>query len=292
MKGIVLAGGAGTRLYPATIAFSKQLLPVYGKPLIYYPLSALMLAGIREIAIITTPSDQSLFQKLLGTGEKYGITLEYIAQPQPEGIAQAFLLAEDFIGEDDVALILGDNIFYGQSFTRTLHEAIKVVEQQREAVIFSYQVKAPERFGVVEFDAQQRALSIEEKPKQPKSHYAVVGLYFYPNDVIQKTKGIRPSARGELEITSVNQCYLSEQRLTVQPLGRGFAWLDTGTHESLYDAGDFIRTIERRQGLQVANLEEIAYQKGWITAAQIEQIIQEYSGSDYAQYLQQVIQHT
>lgn len=291
MKGIVLAGGAGTRLYPATIAFSKQLLPIYGKPLIYYPLSVLMLAGIREIAIITTPDDQPLFQKLLGNGDKYGITLEYIAQPKPEGIAQAFLLAEQFIGEEDVALILGDNIFYGQSFTRTLQQAIEIVEQKQEAVIFSYQVKDPERFGVVEFDAKHRAISIEEKPKQPKSHFAVVGLYFYPNDVIQQTKSIRPSTRGELEITSVNQCYLAAQRLTVQPLGRGFAWLDTGTHESLYDAGDFIRTIERRQGLQVANLEEIAYQKGWITDTDIEQIITAYSGSDYAQYLRQLLRH-
>lgn len=285
MKGIVLAGGAGTRLYPATMSFSKQLLPVYGKPLIYYPLSVLMLAGIREICIITTPDDQPLFKKLLGDGSQIGLDLTYVVQPRPEGIAQAFILAEEFIGSDDVALVLGDNIFYGQFFTRILKRAIEKVETERQAVVFSYYVKDPERYGVVEFDEQQKALSIEEKPVNPKSNYAVVGLYFYPNDIISVTKGLTPSARGELEITSANQQYLRENRLSVEPLGRGFAWLDTGTHESLYEAGDFIRSIERRQGLQIACLEEIAYRKGWISSEDIMILAQRYGGSEYVQRL-------
>ncbi len=289
MKGIVLAGGSGTRLYPATIPFSKQLLPVYGKPLVYYPLSVLMLAGIKDILIITTPQDQSLFKKLLGDGSRLGIKLSYTIQGRPEGIAQAFLLAEDFLEDDDVCLILGDNIFYGQSFDKTLRSAIQKVQSDKSAVVFSYYVKDPERYGVVEFDARHKALSIEEKPQSPKSNYAVVGLYFYPNDVVQKAKGITPSARGELEITSVNQDYLAEGRLAVEPLGRGFAWLDTGTYESLHEAGEFIRAIERRQGLQVANLEEIALNKGWISREAIYSTAQAYKGSEYAKYLLQLI---
>lgn len=291
MKGIVLAGGAGTRLYPATVAFSKQLLPVYGKPLVYYPISVLMLAGIRDICIITTPYDQPLFKKLLGDGSRFGINITYISQPRPEGIAQAFILAEDFIGQDDVALVLGDNIFYGQSFTQILQQAIKKVELQNKAVVFSYYVKDPERYGVVEFDHNQKALSIEEKPEHPRSNYAVVGLYFYPNDVVKVAKGLKPSRRGELEITSVNQFYLTDDRLSVEPLGRGFAWLDTGTHESLYEAGDFIRTIEKRQGLQIACLEEIAYKQGWITIDEIQALIKDYAGSEYMQMLQDSIKN-
>lgn len=285
MKGIVLAGGSGSRLYPATIPFSKQLLPVYGKPLVYYPISVLMLAGIREILIITTPDDQVLFKKLLGDGNRYGISLSYIVQERPEGIAQAFLLAEDFLRGDDACLILGDNIFYGQSFDRTLREAKRKVEEEREAVVFSYYVRDPERYGVVEFDQNFKALSIEEKPQEAKSNYAVVGLYFYPSDVVEVTKRVKPSARGELEITTVNQLYLAEDRLAVEPLGRGFAWLDTGTFESLHEAGEFIRTIERRQGLQVANLEEIALAKGWLDKESVRSTAQKYKGSEYAKYL-------
>lgn len=285
MKGIVLAGGAGTRLFPATLAFSKQLLPVYGKPLVYYPLSVLMLAGIRDICIITTPDDQPLFKKLLKDGSQLGINLTYVVQPRPEGIAQAFILAEDFIGDDDVALVLGDNIFYGQSFTQTLQNAIKKVVVNNEAVVFSYYVRDPERYGVVEFDENEKVLSIEEKPAQPKSNFAVVGLYFYPNDVVKVSKELKPSARGELEITSVNQTYLRDNRLSVEPLGRGFAWLDTGTHESLYEAGDFIRTIEKRQGLMVACLEEIAFRQGWLSAERVEELVAQYAGSEYSQML-------
>lgn len=285
MKGIVLAGGAGTRLFPATLAFSKQLLPVYGKPLVYYPLSVLMLAGIRDICIITTPDDQPLFKKLLKDGSQIGINLTYVVQPRPEGIAQAFILAEEFIGDDDVALVLGDNIFYGQSFTQTLQNAIKKVEVNNEAVVFSYYVRDPERYGVVEFDENEKVLSIEEKPAQPKSNFAVVGLYFYPNDVVKVSKELKPSARGELEITSVNQTYLRDNRLSVEPLGRGFAWLDTGTHESLYEAGDFIRTIEKRQGLMVACLEEIAFRQGWLSAERVEELVAQYAGSEYSQML-------
>lgn len=289
MKGIVLAGGSGTRLYPATIPFSKQLLPVYGKPLVYYPISVLMLAGIREILIITTPDDQALFKKLLGDGSRFGISLSYIVQERPEGIAQAFLLAEDFLAGEDACLILGDNIFYGQSFDRTLKEALRRVKEEREAVVFSYYVRDPERYGVVEFDQDFKVLSIEEKPTEPKSNYAVVGLYFYPNDVVEVTRKVKPSARGELEITTVNQLYLGENRLAVEPLGRGFAWLDTGTFESLHEASEFIRAIERRQGLQVANLEEIALNKGWLYAESIRATAEKYKGSEYAKYLLHLI---
>lgn len=289
MKGIVLAGGSGTRLYPATIPFSKQLLPVYGKPLVYYPISVLMLAGIREILIITTPDDQALFKKLLGDGSRFGISLSYIVQERPEGIAQAFLLAEDFLSGEDACLILGDNIFYGQSFDRTLKEALRRVKEEREAVVFSYYVRDPERYGVVEFDQDFKVLSIEEKPTEPKSNYAVVGLYFYPNDVVEVTRKVKPSARGELEITTVNQLYLGENRLAVEPLGRGFAWLDTGTFESLHEASEFIRAIERRQGLQVANLEEIALNKGWLYAESIRATAEKYKGSEYAKYLLHLI---
>ncbi|MBR8731795.1 Glucose-1-phosphate thymidylyltransferase 2 [Porphyromonas levii] len=289
MKGIVLAGGSGTRLYPATIPFSKQLLPVYGKPLVYYPISVLMLAGIREILIITTPDDQALFKKLLGDGSRFGISLSYIVQERPEGIAQAFLLAEDFLAGEDACLILGDNIFYGQSFDRTLKEALRRVKEEREAVVFSYYVRDPERYGVVEFNQDFKVLSIEEKPTEPKSNYAVVGLYFYPNDVVEVTRKVKPSARGELEITTVNQLYLGENRLAVEPLGRGFAWLDTGTFESLHEASEFIRAIERRQGLQVANLEEIALNKGWLNAESIRATAEKYKGSEYAKYLLHLI---
>ncbi|WP_018357708.1 glucose-1-phosphate thymidylyltransferase RfbA [Porphyromonas levii] len=289
MKGIVLAGGSGTRLYPATIPFSKQLLPVYGKPLVYYPISVLMLAGIREILIITTPDDQALFKKLLGDGSRFGISLSYIVQERPEGIAQAFLLAEDFLAGEDACLILGDNIFYGQSFDRTLKEALRRVKEEREAVVFSYYVSDPERYGVVEFNQDFKVLSIEEKPTEPKSNYAVVGLYFYPNDVVEVTRKVKPSARGELEITTVNQLYLGENRLAVEPLGRGFAWLDTGTFESLHEASEFIRAIERRQGLQVANLEEIALNKGWLNAESIRATAEKYKGSEYAKYLLHLI---
>lgn len=285
MKGIVLAGGTGTRLYPATIAVSKQLLPVYGKPLVYYPLSTLMLAGVRDILLITTPHEQPLFQRLLGDGSQLGISISYIAQPRPEGIAQAFILGKDFIGNDDVALVLGDNIFYGQSFTATLQQARQKVTQQNKAVVFSYYVRDPERYGLVEFDHNNHAISIEEKPARPKSNYAVVGLYFYPNDVVQVAQHIRPSARGELEITDVNKSYLQNNRLSVAPLGRGFAWLDTGTYESLFEASSFIRAIEQRQGLQVACLEEIAYRQGWIPKERLRQTAELHSGSTYGTYL-------
>lgn len=289
MKGIVLAGGAGTRLYPATKAFSKQLIPLYGKPMVYYPLSVLMLAGIREILIITTPDDQPLFKKLLGDGSQLGVSFAYQIQERPEGIAQAFLLAEEFLAGDDACLILGDNVFYGQSFDRVLRQAIETVEKRNEAVVFSYYVRDPERYGVVAFDNERRVLSIEEKPQEPKSHYAVVGLYFYPGDVVSQTHRVTPSARGELEITTLNQFYLQERRLSVEPLGRGFAWLDTGTFESLHEAGEFIRAIEKRQGLQVANLEEIAYNNDWISRDEVLRLAEQYRGSDYAAYLLSLI---
>ncbi len=280
-KGIVLAGGAGTRLYPVTRAVSKQLLPVYDKPMVYYPLSTLMLAGIREILLISTPGDLGLFQRLLGDGGQLGLRVQYVAQPKPEGLAQAFLLGRDFIGLDHVALVLGDNIFYGQGFQRMLHRA---AAQRAGATVFAYAVKDPERYGVVELDAEGRPLAIVEKPKEPRSNYAVTGLYFYDNQVLQIAAGLRPSARGELEITNVNRVYLERGQLRVEVFGRGFAWLDTGTHESLMQAANFVETIENRQGMKIACLEEIAYRKGFIDAAQLEALARGQPGS-YGQYL-------
>lgn len=289
MKGIILAGGTGSRLFPATIAFTKQLLPIYDKPMIYYPLSVLMLAGIRDILVITTREDLSMFKKLLGKGNQWGIRLAYAVQEKPEGIAQAFLIGKEFIGNESVALILGDNIFYGQSFTHTLREAVARVESTQKALIFSYYVKDPEAYGVVEFDAKGNALSIEEKPAMPRSHYAVVGLYFYPPDVVSVAEQIAPSDRGELEITTVNQEFLSQKRLSVQSLGRGFAWLDTGTHQSLYEAGDFVRVIEQRQGLKIACLEEIAWNSQWIGVEEIQKSIQRMGKSSYGGYLNNLL---
>lgn len=281
MKGIILAGGAGTRLHPLTLVISKQLLPVYDKPMIYYPLSILMLAGIREILIISTPQDLLNFQRLLGNGSLYGITLQYAEQPNPEGLAQAFIIGKDFIGSDDVCLILGDNIFYGAGLQNLLQAAQETVSKSREAVIFGYYVEDPERYGVAEFDDSGQVLSIEEKPVKPKSHYAVVGLYFYPNEVVQIAANVRPSARGELEITTVNQTFLSQEKLQVQLLGRGFAWLDTGTHESLSEATEFVKTIEKRTSLKVACLEEIALFKKWIYKDEVLQRLSEVKGSYY-----------
>ena len=282
MKGIILAGGSGTRLYPITKGVSKQLLPVYDKPMVYYPLSVLMLAGIRDILLISTPEDIGAFQRLLGDGSEFGISLTYAVQPSPDGLAQAFILGEAFIGDDSVCLVLGDNIFYGQGFGPMLRKA---AQSEQGATVFGYQVKDPERFGVVAFDANKRAISIEEKPLKPKSHFAVTGLYFYDNDVVQIAKQVQPSARGELEITSINQAYLERGDLNVELLGRGFAWLDTGTHESLLEAAHFVETIEKRQGYKVACLEEIAFYNGWLNADDLQRIGQSLNKNSYGQYL-------
>ena len=289
MKGIVLAGGSGTRLYPITKGVSKQLLPIYDKPMIFYPVSVLMLAGIREILIISTPQDLPGFRRLLGDGSDYGVRFEYAEQPSPDGLAQAFIIGERFIGDDSVCLVLGDNIFYGQSFTRMLKEAVDKAENEQKATVFGYYVNDPERYGVAEFDADGNVLSIEEKPKEPKSNYAVVGLYFYPNKVVGVAKNIKPSARGELEITTVNQWFLKDGELKVQLLGRGFAWLDTGTHDSLSEASTFVEVIEKRQVLKVACLEEIAFKQGWIDEKRLEQVALPMIKNQYGQYLMRLI---
>lgn len=285
MKGIILAGGSGTRLYPITKGISKQLMPIYDKPMIYYPLSVLMLAGIKDILIISTPHDLPSFERLLGDGKQWGINFQYAEQPSPDGLAQAFIIGKEFIGSDSVCLVLGDNIFYGAGFTGMLRNSVEEAEKNNKATVFGYYVTDPERYGVATFDKNKNCTSIEEKPKKPKSNYAVVGLYFYPNSVIKIAENIKPSSRGELEITSVNQEYLKQQQLKVQTLQRGFAWLDTGTHESLYEAGSFIETIEKRQGLKIACLEEIAFNNNWITKEQIIELAQPMIKNQYGQYL-------
>ena len=289
MKGIVLAGGSGTRLYPITKGVSKQLLPVYDKPMVYYPISVLMLAGIREILIISTPEDLPGFRRLLGDGSAFGVRFEYAVQPSPDGLAQAFIIGRDFIGDDSVCLVLGDNIFHGAGFSGKLHEAVRTVEKENKATVFGYWVDDPERYGVAEFDAAGNCISIEEKPARPKSHYAVVGLYFYPNDVVKIASEIKPSARGELEITTVNQTYLSEDRLKVQYLGRGFSWLDTGTHDSLAEASIYVEVLEKRQGLKIACLEGIAYRLGWIDKETMRRNAEPMLKNQYCQYLLKVI---
>ena len=285
MKGIVLAGGSGTRLYPITKGVSKQLLPIYDKPMVYYPISALMLAGIRDILIISTPQDLPGFRRLLGDGSDYGVHFEYAEQPTPDGLAQAFIIGEEFIGDDCACLVLGDNIFHGAGFTPLLKEAVRAAEEDHKATVFGYWVDDPERYGVAEFDKDGNCLTIEEKPKEPKSNYAVVGLYFYPNKVVDVAKHIKPSARGELEITTVNQEYLKQEALLVKPFLRGFAWLDTGTHDSLSEASTFIDVIEKRQGLKVACLEEIAYKRGWISKEQLKKLAEPMAKNDYGEYL-------
>ena len=289
MKGIVLAGGSGTRLYPITKGVSKQMLPIYDKPMVYYPISVLMLAGIRDILIISTPQDLPGFKRLLGDGSDYGVCFSYAEQPSPDGLAQAFIIGEQFVGNDSACLVLGDNIFYGAGFSAMLHEAVRTAEQESKATVFGYWVNDPERYGVAEFDDAGNCLSIEEKPQKPKSNYAVVGLYFYPNKVVDVAKTIKPSARGELEITTVNQRFLDDGELKVQTLGRGFAWLDTGTHDSLSEASTFVEVIEKRQGLKIACLEAIAYRRGWISEERMRQIAQPMIKNQYGQYLLKVI---
>jgi glucose-1-phosphate thymidylyltransferase len=289
MKGIVLAGGSGTRLYPITKGVSKQLLPIYDKPMVYYPISVLMQAGIREILVISTPQDLPSFRNLLGDGSDFGVSFSYAEQPSPDGLAQAFIIGEDFIGDDSVCLVLGDNIFHGNGFGNMLQDAVRAVEEESKATVFGYWVSDPQRYGVAEFDSEGNCLSIEEKPQVPKSNYAVVGLYFYPNRVVEVAKSITPSARGELEITAVNQDFLSAGELKVQTLERGFAWLDTGTHDSLSEASTFIEVIEKRQGLKIACLEEVAYRKGWISADKMRELAAPMAKNQYGQYLLQVI---